>query len=221
MLKRKTPSLSLEAEISSSGLGFRLSGELLQHISTWETAIDREVFEEQLRTGQFRGRDLDSDLLTIMRHAKNEGRIMPYYGAGGSRGVLVYHFSPAQDQCRVQATHEATNGQLEWVATFDSKAAVLSQGRPTHLKFSILPYLLPANKLPDAWKPGRDPEIVYHITGQSWEILRTWEHWNEQEAFAGRYRYEFGTVSLGPGFAAQVEDVLQSATIDVSDYDSW
>jgi hypothetical protein len=217
MFKRKTPSLSLEAEQSDSGLGFRLSGELLQRILTWEAAIDREVFEEQLRTGQFRGRDLDSDHLAMMHRAKNEGRIIPYYGAD-SRSALVYHFSPAHDKCRVQATHTETKQQLELVATFDSEKAVLSQGRSPHLKFSFLPYFL-ADKLPAPWKPSRNQEMVYRITGKLWQTLRAWNNWNEPDAFSGRYHYQFAGTTLG--LVAKVEDMLHSATIDVSDYDDW
>ncbi|MCA9976975.1 MAG: hypothetical protein KC413_14540, partial [Anaerolineales bacterium] len=105
--------MSIEVERGKNKIAFRLSAESFDYVSSWELSVDKTVFEEQLSTGMFRGSDLDRDVLTIMRQAKEEGRILPYYGVGGSRGACIYSFIPAENQCQLQVKHSATDNVLE------------------------------------------------------------------------------------------------------------
>jgi hypothetical protein len=81
--------MSIQAQRSKNGIQFTLSGVVCQQITAWEHTVDKRVFEEQLETGLFRGRPLGSVTLEVMRAAKQAGTVVPYYGAGGSRGAAI------------------------------------------------------------------------------------------------------------------------------------
>src|SRR4030095_4230117 len=82
-LDRQAPTTQRDLELlkTEDVIGFRLSGALFQQISDWEYIFDEMVFKEQLAIGSFRGQfPVDESSLAVMRKAKEEGRILPYYG---------------------------------------------------------------------------------------------------------------------------------------------
>lgn len=213
--------MNIEVQRGKNKIAFSLSAELFNYVSKWEYAVDKSVFEEQLSTGMFRGNGLDEDVLTIMRKAKEAGRVMPYYGAGGSRGACRYSFIPKENQCQLQVKHSATETVLEIFASLEVVKKGLFKGHISRFKFSPLPYFIAPEDLPDAWQIEPDTQRYCPIMDDEYENLKKWEYWEETQALTGRYKYNFGAVSLGTGFTIEVQDAVTGNLIDVTHYDDW
>jgi hypothetical protein len=191
-------------------------------ISQWENSIDKIVFEEQLQTRQFQGRELDEDTLMVMRMAQKEGRIMPYYGAGGGRGACVYVFRPSSNHCELIVEHSPSRKTLELTAEIVSpQSPIVTTKSRQKFKYSILSYFIDEKVLPEEWQKGTDSQLICKITGKEYEKLQIWEHWIDGEAITPRYTFHFGTVSLGSGFTIRVEDSKSRQSLNATDYDSW
>ncbi len=110
--------MPIAAQYLRNEIRFTISSELCQRISDWEFALDEEIFNEQLNTGLFRGRlPLDDDMLKVMRWAKEQGGIMPYYGAGGSRGACVYSLRVTDTGSVVKVEHTEAHASVEFEDT--------------------------------------------------------------------------------------------------------
>jgi hypothetical protein len=160
----------------------------------WEAAIDKKVFDEQLQTGLFRGRPLDSTTLLLLQAAKERDQVTPYYGAGGSGGACMYSLR----QTGAGYVVEAENVEIGDCVQFrDASGSV---------QVSVI----------------ADLQMVFRIDGQEFENLKRWIHWSDGEAFTSRYVYRFGRVSLGRlGYTVRIEDTLTDNELDVTDYDDW
>ncbi|MCP4542184.1 MAG: hypothetical protein GY832_34105 [Chloroflexi bacterium] len=211
----------LEILKTQDAISFRLSGKLFQQISDWEFSIDEMVFKEQLQTGSFRGKyPVDGIILEVMKPVEKEGRILPYYGAGGSRGIGTYYFRSTSSGFAIQVEHTVTEEHLvinvssEEIGTFINKETI------PRFKYSPMPYLVD-EKLPEEWSKIPDNEIIFRIAGKEYQSLAEWENWAKEQAFTSRYVYQFGLVSMGAGYTMAIEDTGTNSTINVTDYDSW
>jgi hypothetical protein len=94
----------IEVQKLHNEIGFRVSGELLKQLHDWEYSVDEMVFKEQLATGSFKGRySVQGGLLKIMQQAEQQGKIMSYYGTGGSSGACAYKFRLNGSKCNLRA----------------------------------------------------------------------------------------------------------------------
>jgi len=188
--------MPIEMEKFEDRLEFRVSGETLRKLADWEYAVDEMVFNEQLETGSYQGMyKIDDVMLMVMKRAKGEGQIMPYYGAGGSRGACVYVFKPTLSGCSIKIEHTVTKECMEL-----SEIEVASDEITTS-----------------------DEEFKFLIMGREYKNLRAWKNWNEAKAFTPKYAYRFGQVSLGAtGFAIRVQDLEKSESMgeDLEGYSS-
>lgn len=180
------------------GICFVVSGATCQRILDWEHALDKIVFDEQLTTGSFRGRyPVDDELQTVMLIAKAEGRIMPYYGAGGSRGSYVYTLQWTGARCIIKIENEIVEESIELAA--DAEVGADS-----------------------AMLVSEEPQLIFKINGKELENLRRWRCWYEDQASTSRYIYRFGQASIGRlGYTIKVEDTKTGNAIDVTAYEEW
>ena len=178
------------------------AGIFISQIRQWERALDIIVLKEQLLTGSFRGRwHIGRTTRKIMLEAAKEGRIMPYYGAGGN-GACFYHFLPGED-CPMQVYHSTMqrtlkiSGKLRIIKSDVDLIKIVTEPNKTHQTF------------------------MFTVGGTEYQNLVAWENWQESEAMQSRYIYKFAPVTIGPGYAIKVEDRKTGQIIDVTDYDSW
>lgn len=172
---------------------FIVSGPLCQRIIEWERSIEERAFQEQLSTGLFRGQPLDEQQLELMHTARDEGRIMPYYGVGGSRGACT---------CSFRATDSGYSIEVENAETGDS--ITLTDGAPLNVGE------------PD------DPRMTFRIDGPEYQTVRTWAQWSDADALAPAYIYRFGRVSLGRwGYTVRVANTETGGWIDATRYADW
>lgn len=185
--------MSIITKQSRGGLSFIISGDVYERISEWSNSIDEGVFEEQLESELFRGRSMDPRLIKLMKHAKEQGSILPYYGAGGSRGCCKYTFRQTDAENLVCVLHTHTKESQEFLSVSGEIEEVM----------------------PD------DRKLIFAIDGKEYKILRSWKMWNKKEAMSSRYAYSFGIVSLGRGYTTKVKDNVSNSELDVTDYGSW
>ncbi len=212
----------IEVQKLDNELGFRVSGDLLPQIYTWERSMDRMVFEEQIATGSFRGKwSVDPVTRSLMKKAAQAGKVMPYYGAGGSSGACYYQFQVDRSQCHFQVQHTVT-GEVFSVAVDISKPnTLLHLERQPEMQFSPLPYITD-EELSHPWTGARNQQLVCKIAGQEYANLKAWPNWSDDLALTRQYCYQFGQVSIGAtGFCVKVRDLETGTAIDVTDYDSW
>jgi len=192
---------------------FTLWGAICQRISDWEYRLDKMVFDEQLATGSFHGRFRidDDDIIQIMRLAKSEGKILPYYGAGGSRGSCVYHIRKSAKGYCVRVENTTTKDTVEFCDEpgndmKDSFGARWQTWVAVHLQIGQV----------------TKPYMILKIDSKELQNLCKWEHWHWAEAATTRYTYEFGQVSLGRlGYTIKVTNIQSGNTIDTTAYDDW
>jgi hypothetical protein len=211
----------IQAHLANNELSFRIARDIFNQIGQWSYSVDKAVFKEQLATGRFRNHEIGAETLALMRHVEQRGKIMPYYGVGGSSGVCTYQFRFATPECHLLVEHGATGqilelrtpGRISWFA-FRNPGG----GR---FKFSSFPYLI-KGKLPQEWSGRPSQVLVCRIAGREYQKLASWSNWNVRQALTNRYEYSFGEVSMGAtGFVAKVEDTSNGETIDVTDYADW
>lgn len=212
----------IEVQKSRNSLGFRVSGDLLKQVYEWEYSQDKLVFEEQLKTGSFRDRfRVPEPVLQLMRQVESEGKIMPYYGAGGSSGACVYKFRVKGAQCHFQAWHSFIKEKLDLEVDLLEADLGKPMIRQTEMQFSFLPYVT-NEELDRPWTGERNPTLVCKIDGTEYETLTQWENWRNDLALTSRYIYEFAQVSMGAtGLTVKVEDTETGERLDATDYDSW
>lgn len=212
----------IEVQKLDNSLGFRVSSDLLKKVHEWEFSMDEMVFKEQLATGSFRGRyAVDSLILQLMRQAEEQGKIMPYYGAGGSSGACIYKFKLNGSQCQFQVQHSLTRETLNLEVDIKEVDALIPMIRKPEIQFSVLPYVTD-EELEHPWTGERNPTLVCQIAGVEYETLTGWKNWVDDQAFTPRYIYEFGQVSMGAtGLTVKVEDTETGERIDATDYDAW
>jgi len=212
----------LEVQKLNNCLGFRVSGYLLKQVHEWEFSQDEVVFKEQLKTGSFRGRyEVEGSMLYIQQQAELQGKIMPYYGAGGSSGACIYKFQLKGSKCQFQVTNSLTEETLDLEVDIKEVDPQMQMIRKTEIQFSFLPYFTD-QELEHPWTGERNPTLVCKIARVEYETLTQWKHWKDDQALTPRYIYEFGQVSLGEtGLTVKVEDTQTGEIIDATDYDSW
>jgi hypothetical protein len=175
-------------------LRFIVSGPLCQRIIEWERRIDERVFQEQLSTGLFRGQPLDEQQLELMRAAQDRGHIMPYYGAGGSRGACTYSFRTTDGGYSIEVENAETGGSITLT------------DNDTSLNTSEV----------------EEPSLIFRIDGAEHRSVRTWAQWSDADALAPRYIYRFSRVSLGRwGYTVRVANTETGGWIDATHYADW
>ena len=181
-------------EITEEHIRFRVIGDVLEKLNDWEMSNDELVFREQLSTGSFRGKlKVNGETLKLLQYADQQGKILPHYGVGGSRGASSYQFKPELSKCSLIAQHAVTEETIE----LDSEQ------------------VLPVGLAPAKY------QFVFTINDVELTNLRQWEHWVEKQALSGSYVYYFGTVSMGKGFRFQVTDTKTGNSIDITNYEDW
>ncbi|MFH1976134.1 MAG: hypothetical protein ABIJ52_11340 [Pseudomonadota bacterium] len=206
---------------TKKAIGFRVSGEIYQQISKWAYSIDEKVFKKQLATGRFaKNVELTPKTLALMRHVEKQGKILPYYGAGGSSGVCTYRFRVKMSRIELTVEHGVT-GKTMSLDTPLKTSRRLTNTEGLRFKFCPFPYLS-KEKLPPEWS-GKSPKVlVCKIAGREYENLAKWLNWVDTQALSERYEYSFGEVSVGAtGFVAKVRDIKSNKLIDLTDYDDW
>jgi hypothetical protein len=212
----------IEVQKLHNEIGFRVSSELLKQLHDWEYSVDEMVFKEQLATGSYKGRySVEGFILEMMQQAEQQGKIMPYYGAGGSSGACAYKFRLKGSKCNLRVEHSLTGDALDLEADIKEANALLEMIREPEIQFSILPYVTD-EELDKPWTGERNPTLVCKIAGQEYETLTQWKNWMNEQALTPRYIYQFAQVSLGAtGFTVKVEDTETGEVIDATDYDDW
>ncbi|MTJ06204.1 MULTISPECIES: hypothetical protein [unclassified Anabaena] len=211
----------IEIKKSASEIGFRVPTDIFQQIKNWEYSVDKIVFEEQLATGSFKGFNVSSSMKQIMQMAQEEGKIMPYYGAGGSSGACIYYFQVKDNKCNLQVYHSVTDEALVLDLVIKKLDFQAPMDRTKEIQFSFLPFVTD-EPLEHPWTGERNPTMICKIFGQEYESLKQWSNWIDEEALTSRYIYQFGQVSMGAtGFSIVVKDTQHGNSIDISDYDSW
>ena len=212
----------IEVKKLPNELGFRVSQEMLSQIYEWEHSVDELVFKEQLATGSFRGKfPISPELRIIMERAEQAGKLMPYYGAGGSSGACRYKFQIDNSECKLQVEHSVAQETLDLVGTVKKQNTLLGWIRKPEIQFSFLPYVT-NEKLSHPWTGKRNLQLVCKIAEQEYQNLKSWSNWVDEQALTARYIYQFGQVSLGStGFSVTVLDKNTKTMIDVTDYDDW
>ncbi|MBW4494655.1 MAG: hypothetical protein KME26_16520 [Oscillatoria princeps RMCB-10] len=214
----------IEVQHLNGEIGFRVAaGEELDKIYQWEREVDTQVFEEQLATGYYRGRfPVDRSILELMKQAKKAGKILPYYGAGGSSGACIYCFQILDaGRCKLKVWHSLAQEALELIRPLSRPEEQAEWARETEIQYSFLPYVTD-EELSHPWTGKRNAQLICKIADREYQNLVAWPNWVGEEALTSRYIYKFGQVSIGPtGFSVKVEDLKTGTTIDVTDYDSW
>lgn len=209
----------IEVKKSAAEIGFRVPSDIFQQIKDWEYSVDKIVFEEQLATGSFKGIfKVSPGILERMLMAKAQGKIMPYYGAGGSSGACIYYFQINDDQCNLQVCHSVVGEVLSFDLAIQKLDPQVPMNRSTEIQFSFLPYVTD-EQLEQPWTGERNQTLICKILDQEYENLKQWENWVDEEALTSRYIYEFGQVSMG--FSIKVKDTKTGNNLDITDYDSW
>jgi hypothetical protein len=187
-------------------------GAICQRISDWEYQQDKMAFEEQLATGSFRGRfRIDDDLIQIMQQVKSEGKMLPYYGVGGSRGSCVYRIRRGGKGYCVQVENTTIKDSTEFC---DEPRDVMMDGFGARWQTWVAVHL----HIGQVAKP----RLIFKIDGSELQNLYKWKHWVERQASTSRYIYEFGQVGMGRlGYTVKVEDTQTGNTIDATDYKDW
>ena len=204
--------MSIYIQKSKDKIYFTIWGKLCQSIFDWETSLDEMVFNEQLNTGSFHGKFSvrDEDILQVMRQLKKEGKILPYYGVGGSRGSCAYHVQINESLCKIKVENTTVQDEIE----FQYRLSDVQESPFTRLK-TWLALNLQLGKVPE-------PFFILKIDGNELENLKNWKFWDDSKALTSKYIYEFGQVSLGRlGYAIKVKDSQNSEVIDISDYANW
>jgi len=205
----------------STELAFRVYGEKLEQIYQWDYAINKAVFEEQLETGSYKGFIISPGIKFLMEKAKECGKIMPYYGVGGSSGACIYTFQIQDSQCSLKVENCVTKDVLNLLLTIEEANSDSSFVRHPEIQFSIAPYIFD-EELTHPWSGGRNQQLVCKIAGKEYQNLVTWKNWREEQSLTSQYAYSFGQVSLGPtGLTVKVFDNQTEETIDITDYDDW
>jgi len=188
--------MPITLQSSKAEIRLTLFGALCQRIVEWQLALDDLVFNEQLATGSFHGRyRVAGDLLRAMQLAKSKGRIMPYYGAGGSRGSCIYRLQRQETGYTVQVENTTVHKKSDFYDELSLSALTA---------------------------PWPTPAFMFKIDGKELRNLRAWGPWDEAQASSARYIYEFGEVSLGRlGYTVKVTDLQTSERIDTTDYPEW
>jgi hypothetical protein len=211
----------IEVQKLHNEIGFRVSGELLKQLHNWEYSIDERVFKEQLATGFFKGNPVSKSVLQMMKRAEQQGKIMPYYGAGGSSGACVYKFRLNDFVCNLRIEHSITGDALDLNVEIKEANALIQMVREPEIQFSFLPYVTD-EELEHPWTGERNTTLVCKIAGREYETLTQWKNWIDEQALTPRYIYQFAQVSIGPtGFVAKVEDTETGEVVDATDYDDW
>jgi len=211
----------IQIHISNKEISFRVMDELFRRIKDWTYAIDEEVFNHQLTTGRFANREFDPEILALMKRVKAEGGILPYYGAGGSRGVCTYHFHLMLTESKLTVVHGPTRKMIEFATPQTIVAKPIESERGLRFKFSPFPHLV-KEKTPEAWSGEAPKTLACRIIGKELENLIHWEHWVDNLALSGRYIYSFREVSLGStGFGVEVQDRETNNMINITDYHNW
>ena len=211
----------IQAYQSSTELSFRVEGDLFQQIKQWSYSIDEKVFNEQLATGRFGNYELDQDMLALMRHVKDQGEILPYYGVGGSSGACSYQFHLMLNECKLSIIHHEANERTEFLTPYAKIAEFIKPREERHFKFSPFPHLV-KEELPLAWS-GQSPEaLICRIVGREFNKLSKWQDWIENLALTKLFTYEFGEVSMGAtGFVVKVGNTKTKNMVDITDYEDW
>lgn len=206
---------------TKKAIGFRVLGEIYQQISKWAYSVDEKVFKNQLATGRLaKNVELTPKILALMRHVEKKGKIMPYYGVGGSSGVCTYRFRIIKSRIELTVEHGFTGKTMRLDTPLETSQRLANT---KGLRFKFCPFSYQnKEKLPPEWSGELPKALVCKIDGREYENLAKWPKWVDTQALSERYEYSFGEVSIGAtGFAAKVMDTKSNKLIDVTDYDNW
>lgn len=207
----------IEAHQTNNGIEFKVNGKTFEQLKQWSDAIDETVFKEQLATGRFRNWEIDQATLELMRYVEKQGKILPYYGTGGSSGVCIYHFRFESPKCHLTIEHTATGQFLELNTSGKVSWFPFAPIDGLRFKYSPLPYLV-KEQLPKAWSSRSPDSLICKIVGREYQKLISWGNWNAQYALTNRYEYSFSEISIGSGFIVNIKHNETQESIDVIDY---
>lgn len=175
-------------------LCFSFSDTINKQIDDWQAALDKMVFDEQMKTGSFHGRFPIGDTRQLrMQEMHKKGIIRPYYGAT-SVNACTYSLQVTLPTCIVGVEHEVANERV----SFEDTVKILQT---------------------DASVIDRNQKKGFMVTKQEYRTLRKWKNWNKKEEFTSRYIYKFSPSSIG--LAITVIDTQTKEQVDISDYSDW
>jgi len=189
-----------------SSIVFALSADVRQKLNTWRSAQDAMVFQEQVLTGEFRGKQkLSADVWLIVKEMHKAGEISPYYGASG--GGYSYQLQITPDITTVHLYNSLTDEFFDVHEPSDIEIQTRISRRLRALLSTRSPVLVP-----EEW-------MLFRISGREYTKLLVWPYWKDAVCFTSRYRYHFAGTALG--MAVQVIDLTSDQDIDVTDYADW
>ena len=197
---------------SHKTIKFIVFGTLCKRIFDWQRSMDEIVFNEQLKTGSFHGKFPmdDEDILSIMHQFKKEGKVLPYYGAGGGRGSCVYKIQVNNPSCNIAVKNTAVG---VWTK-FQEEPIGNSKNFVLRSKIWIA--------LNSRFRQILEPFFTLMIDGKELQNLKNWEFWDEERALTPKFIYSFGQVSLGRlGYSIEVKNTENGEEIDINDYTDW
>ncbi|MCL4299426.1 MAG: hypothetical protein KJ077_27065 [Anaerolineae bacterium] len=175
-------------------LCFSLSENIEKQIENWQAALDKIVFDEQMRLGSFRGRfPIDDTLRSLMERLQEKGIIQPYYGTTDAR-ACIYTLQVTSPTCIIGVEHVVVGETASFEATVTVLQAEASEVAQNH-------------------KRG------FMIKEKEYQSLQKWEFWNKDDEFTSRYIYTFSPSTVGLGI--RVTDTQTKEQIDISDYSDW
>ena len=179
---------------SENVLCFSFSEKINKQIDDWQVALDKMVFDEQMKTGSFHGRFPIGDTQQIRLQKMHEkGIIRPYYGAT-SVNACTYSLQVILPTCIVGVEHEVANER----ASFEDTVEILQV---------------------DASVIVRNQKKGFIVTEKEYLALQEWKNWNAKDEFTSRYIYKFSPSSIG--LAITVIDTQTKEQVDISDYGDW
>lgn len=171
-----------------------LSEDLNEQIRKWKLIQDKAVFDEQVKTGNFKGHLPINDKQRLkMSKLQEKGIIKPYYGAT-SADACTYLLQIMPPACIVGVEHELTEKNI----SFEDAVEIFQVDK-----------LITDNKL--------NNEFV--INDNQYNTLQKWKNWDSKDELTARYIYKFSPGSIG--LAITVIDKQTKDEIDISDYSNW
>lgn len=175
-------------------LRVEFSEDINRQIDEWQAALDKMVFDEQIKTGSFHGHfPIDDNRRSRMKGLLEKGISRPYYGAI-SAYACSYSLQVTPPTCVVGATHQVVMEKV----SYEDKVTILQ----TDASIMTHPY-----------KKG------FVIHEKEYRTLQKWGNWNAKDEFTSRYIYNFSSTSIG--LSITLIDTHTKEQIDISDYDNW
>lgn len=148
-----------------------LSDNTKKQISDWQAAMDKLVFDEQIKTGSFRGFPAVSDawrlrIMETLKKLQKSGNTTPYYGASG--GACSYLLQIIPPDCIVTVENVVVGERAsfkEVVEILEVDESVIAEKQRT--AFMAIP-------------------------SKEYRTLQKWKNWSEKDEFTSRYILKIG-----------------------------